>query len=125
MFSIARRVVVAVLGAVMLAGLTSAPAQADERPCVSRVEYNNISFTWPPATQGRVHDHFDTRGFLTERWGPPAQRDVVRGYPKCRQWGRGNVFVWFDNYSWDWRARVYAMTDNGVAYRNGNWTYIQ
>src|SRR5688572_28139593 len=38
-------------------GLTytaASPAQADERPCVSRMEYRDIRSAWPPAHRGKV-----------------------------------------------------------------------
>lgn len=113
---------VSALTAAMLGIVTAAPAQADGRSCVSEAEYQNIRWTSPPATMGRVHDHFDTKGVLEERWfGSGGREDVVRSYVKCPEWnrGRGRVHVWFDNYSHDWRMRVYAMAPNA----SGNWVY--
>ena len=79
-----RRLIISLLGAFMLLGLISAPAQADERPCVSRAEYRNMAFSWwPPATRAKVNDHFDFQGrvdFATGGWG---DRDVWVDYRKC------------------------------------------
>lgn len=116
------RLAVLVLLALLTLGLTSVPAHADGRTCVSEEEYQNIRWRHPPATMGRVNDHFDTRGVIRERWyGSGNNTDVIRTYVKCPEWnrGRGRVHVWFDNYSWDWRMRVYAIAPNAQR----NWVF--
>lgn len=124
-----KRLGITVLSTAMLAvgiGLVSAaPAVADERPCVSQLEYQDVRFGWPtysgrPAAMGQVTDHFDTRGFILEAWGSWSRRDVVRAYPKCPEWGPGYAVVWYDNYSYDWRQRVYGMAPSIRAYNAGN-----
>lgn len=112
-----------------LSTLTTSAAHADQRPCVSYREYQNIRWTWPPATKAKVHSHFDTGGYFVE--GDPywvTNRDITRAYRKCGEWGRGYVYVWFDNYyydSYDNKMRVYAMTRNTRAFNYGNWTQVQ
>ncbi len=107
-------------------GVVTAPAaSADQRPCVSWQEYQDIKWQYPPATQGRVNDHFDMPGYLLEGWGTRSHHDVVRAYPKCREWGPGYAVVWFDNYSWDWRSRVWAVAPSIRAYNSGNVFVVQ
>lgn len=100
----------------------------DQRRCVSRREYQDIRWQWPPATKARVTDHFDLYGYFVEGWGSYYHRDAIWAYHKCREWGRGNVYVWFDNYTWGDRRpthRVYAMAPSLAAYRHNDWTHIQ
>ena len=108
--------------------VTAAPAAADQRPCVSGTEFQDVWHGWPtytgrPATMGQVNDHFDTRGFILDTWGPSNARDVVRAYPKCPEWGPGYAVVWFDNYSFNWQQRVYAMAPSIKAYNRGDLMY--
>ena len=87
---------VSALTAAMLGIASAAPAHADGRSCVSESEYQNIRWTSPPATMGRVHDHFDTRGVLEWRTSSGGgNEDVIRSYVKCPEWnrGRGRVHV--------------------------------
>jgi hypothetical protein len=89
----------------------SAPAEADQRPCVSKLEYRNIvneSMRYP-ATRERVHDHFDTVGTLHKSWWGSDRYNVQRNYRKCAEWGGGQVWVryadWYRNADSNMRVR--------------------
>ena len=90
---------------------TAAPAAADQRPCVSRAEYNNMVYYWGDPTIAKVRDHFDHWGSRLAADGQWGSRDEVWAFPKCREWGYGKVGVWFDDYSSDrYGMRLYAAS---------------
>jgi hypothetical protein len=128
-----KRILICLVSTLMLStgimAVTSAPAQADRRPCVTRAEYNNVivrhhRYAW---TMAKVQDHFDTPGVLITQDGWGNEADVVRQYRKCRGWaadsGTPFVGIWFDNYSfWDWRFHAWAKNPN-TAWRFPGWLY--
>lgn len=112
-----KRIIFAVLSTAILSSgvvaATTSPAQADQRPCVSRAEYNNMVYNWGDPTIAKVRDHFDLYGTRLAWDGAWYERDEVWSYRKCAEWGPGKVAVWYDNYtSWDGRMRLYDARPN-------------
>lgn len=110
-------IILAIVAATL--GVAVAPAQADQRPCVSQQEYRNIvnESKRYPVTRNRAHDHFDTVGTMHKSWWGSDRYNVQRIYRKCAEWaGGGRVLVRYANwYRWSDSAMRVRWMDNNTS----------
>ena len=116
-----KRIVLIAFTIALAGAVTVAPAQADERPCVSQREYRHVLTMEndlaedPGWRQARVADHFDLHGTRIRYAHGDDGVDTVWKYRKCSAWGpRGwYVGVWYYNYTWgDSYMRAYRKSPN-------------
>jgi hypothetical protein len=104
-------VVVVALGVVTVA--TGRADAADQRACVTAGEWSQIH---KRMTKGRVEQILDSKGFRSYQTFTINGTDEWRGYRPCRGFGTRYLMVWYDNYSFGDRLRVWDH------YRSGDWS---